>query len=160
IIPDGLTETTTAQSFAEVDAFVNKYNGERNIYFSVNPLKTPMFKKAAKTDVAAVEYLLGDLDPQDNEESEAAKQRYLNELKTFEPKTTAVIDSGNGVQILYRLDHAVDLSQYPVAETIEDGKHKLILGSDAAKVVADIEGRSKALMERLGSKAGTQNVDR
>src|SRR5262249_32671528 len=31
---------------------------------------------------------------------------------------------------------------------------------EAAKIVADVEDRTKAIMERLGAKAGTQNIDR
>jgi hypothetical protein len=34
--------TITARTVAEVDAFVNKHNGRRNLYYSVNPTKTAM----------------------------------------------------------------------------------------------------------------------
>ena len=44
--------------------FVAKHNGQRNLYYAVNPLRGPVTKKAAKTDVAAIEYLFADLDPQ------------------------------------------------------------------------------------------------
>ena len=53
IIPDGGTVGITAKTAAEVCAFVEKYNGKHNIYFSVNPTRCPMEKKAAKTDIAA-----------------------------------------------------------------------------------------------------------
>jgi hypothetical protein len=104
-----------------------------------------MNKKPAKTDIAAVEYLLGDLDPLDDEKSEVAKARYLNQLNgTFEPKPSAIIDSGNGIQCLWKLDTPILLGDPKVRDS----------------VIADVEARSKALMERLGSKAGTQNIDR
>jgi hypothetical protein len=45
------------------------HNGINNIYYSVNPTKTAMNKKPKKEDIAAVEYLLGDLDPKDGEKS-------------------------------------------------------------------------------------------
>ena len=39
-------------------------------------------------------------------------------------------------------------------------KGKTVLSPDAAAIISDVEGRAKALMERLGSVAGTQNIDR
>jgi hypothetical protein len=60
-----------------------------------------MSKKAAKTDIAAIEFGLADLDPNKNETSAEGKARYLKQLETFEPKTTAIVDSGNGIQCLW-----------------------------------------------------------
>jgi hypothetical protein len=148
----------TAQSADDVLAFVNRHDGTSNLYYGVNPTKTALSKKPAKTDIAAVEYLLGDLDPRKDEKSEAAKARYLHQLNgAFEPKPTAIVDSGNGIQALWRLDQAIDLSRYPLT-TNDEGKLKW--GPEAEKIIADVEDRAKALMERLGSKAGTQNIDR
>ena len=69
ILPDGPIETITAHSASEILAFVTKYNGERNVYSSVNPTRGAVVKKAAKTDIAAIEYLLADLDPKAGENS-------------------------------------------------------------------------------------------
>jgi len=158
ITPDGPTSTITARFAAEIEAFVREHNGKRNIYYSVNPVKGAVSKKTSKTDISAVEFLLGDLDPLDNEKSEDAKARYLDQLNgSFEPKPSALVDSGNGIQALWRLDQAIDLSQCPLA-TDDDGKP--VLGPEAKKIIADVEDRAKALMERLGAKAGTQNIDR
>src|SRR5262249_2724049 len=137
------TGTITARTAADVEAFVKKYNGNRNLYYTVNPTKKAMNKKPAKSDIAAVEYLLADLDPADGETSEGAKARYLGQVNgTFEPKPTAIIDSGNGIQCLWKLAQRIPLGE----------------GSDS--IVADVEARSAALMRRLGAKAGTQNIDR
>jgi hypothetical protein len=142
ITPDGPTTTITARTAAEVDAFVSEHNGKRNLYYSVNPTRSAMFKKAAKADIAAVEYLLGDLDPLDDETSEAAKARYLNQLNgTFEPKPSAIVDSGNGIQCLWKLADSI------------------VLG-EKDPIIADVEARSAELMVRLGAKASTQNIDR
>jgi hypothetical protein len=154
----GAIKAITAHSAEDVYAFVSMHHGKDNLYYSVNPTKTVMSKKPAKTDIAAIEYLLADLDPLGNEKPEDAKARYLNQLNgTFEPKPSAIVDSGNGIQALWRLNQAIDLSQYPLAT---DASGKLVLGPEAEKITADVEGRAKALMERLGAKAGTQNVDR
>jgi hypothetical protein len=157
ITPDGPTITITAHSAAAVESFIREHDGKRNIYYSVNPTKGPVSKKASKADIAAVEYLLGDLDPKPNETAEQAKTRYLTQLESFEPKATALVDSGNGIQGLWRQGQAIDLSCYPTAV---DSKGKPILGPQAEKIVADVEARSAALMVRLGAEAGTQNIDR
>jgi hypothetical protein len=109
-----------------------------------------MSKKAAKVDIAAVEYALADLDPSDGETSDAAKARYLEQLETFEPKPTCAVDSGNGIQGLWRLQERIALGK-PV-----NGKFS---AEDQAKI-DDVEARVAAVMLRLGSKAGTQNIDR
>jgi AAA domain len=158
IKPDGPIKANTAQSTNDIDTFLHAHNGTSNLYYSVNPTKTAMNKKPAKTDIAAVEYLLADLDPRDDEKSEDAKARYLDQLNgSFEPKPTVVVDSGNGIQCLWKLATAIDLSCFPLA-TDKDGKPTL--SAEAEKIVADVEARSAELMRRLDAKAGTQNIDR
>jgi hypothetical protein len=98
----------TAHNTDEVSAFVKEYNGTRNLYYSVNPTKTAMNKKPSKADIAAIEYLLGDLDPRDDETSEDAKARYLEQFENgFEPPPSALVDSGNGIQALWQLDEPI-----------------------------------------------------
>ena len=71
------------------------------------------------------------------------KTRYLKQLEgTFEPKPTAIVNSGNGIQGLWQL-----------AERIE-------LPADAEPIIADVEARTAEIMVRLGAKPGTQNIDR
>ena len=155
---DNQIAAITAHSNKEVDAFVATHNGKRNLYYSTNPTKTDMDKKPKKIDIARIEYLLGDLDPNEGEKSDDAKKRYLDQLNgSFEPKSTALVDSGNGIQGLWRLDPPIDLTPYPLAK---DDKGNPVLGLEALKVIADVEDRAKAIMERLGAKAGTQNIDR
>jgi predicted P-loop ATPase len=156
IIPDGPTTTVTAHTADEIDEFVRQHNGKRNIYYSPNPLRSNIKKKASKTDVAAVEFLLGDLDPQDDETPEAAKSRYLKLIEDGRgPKPTMIIDSGNGLQLLWRLSEPI-----PLGEPVDDGEGRLVFGAVDEAVIADIEECSKKLMELLGAKAGTQNIDR
>ena len=160
ITPDGPTQTITAHTAAEIDLFVREHNGKRNIYYSVNPTRTPMSRKAAKTDIAAIELLLSDLDPRDDETSEQAKVRYSDQLNgAFEPKPSAIVDSGNGIQCLWKLKDRIVLG-VPLETTDETGKTvRKFLPEDQAKI-DDVEARTAALMIQLGSKAGTQNVDR
>jgi hypothetical protein len=145
IVPDGPTTTITAHTAAEVDTFIREHNNRNNIYYSTNPVRKAIGKKAAKKDIAAVEYLLSDCDPLENETSDQAKTRYLDQLNgSFEPKPTAIIDSGNGIQCLWKLTE-------PIA---------LPLDEKWSATVANIEARTAALMVALGAKPGTQNVDR
>jgi predicted P-loop ATPase len=155
IEPDGPIETITAKTDGDVRAFVAKYNGKRNLFYSVNPTRTTLTKKAAKTDIAAIEYLPGDLDPKDGETAEAAKARYLAALDTLKPTPSAVIDSGNGIQVLHKLAERIEL-----AEPVTDEQGKKVFPAETAKLIADVENRVKALMKKLGSAAGTQNIDR
>jgi hypothetical protein len=152
IIPDGATETITARTADEVDAFVRKYNGKRNLYYSVNPTWRPMNKKAAKTDIAAIEYALGDFDPNDGESVEDAKARYLAALGD---DGSAILDSGNGIQVLWKLEERIVLG-----EPIKNGKGELEFSPEDQAKIDDVEARIKARMEALGAKAGTQNIDR
>jgi hypothetical protein len=46
------------------------------------------------------------------DEPEAAKTRYLDQLNgAFEPKPTAAVDSGNGIQVLLRLQEPIVLGE-------------------------------------------------
>jgi len=156
IIPDGEIETITTSDPKEVDAFVLANDGTKNLYYSVNPLRRAMSKKAAKIDIAAVEYALADLDPNSDETPEAAKARYLHQLNgMFEPKPTAIIDSGNGIQCLWRLAQPIKLGK-----PIKDKDGKLTYGEQDLANIANVEARIAAVMVQLGSKAGTQNIDR
>ena len=142
ITPGGIITAITAKNAKEADVFVSAHMGKSSFYYSVNPTKTAMSKKPKKTDIAAVEYLLGDLDPLGEEKPEDAKARYLKQLSDFQPKATALVDSGNGIQCLWKLEPPIPL------------------GDATDAIVADVEARSAALMVRLGAKAGTQNIDR
>jgi hypothetical protein len=115
IEPDGKVETITAKTDNDARAFVSKYNGVRNLYYSVNPTRKAMTSKAAKTDIAAIEYLLADLDPKKDEKSEAAKTRFLSALDELKPEPTAIIDSGNGIQVLLKLAEPIMLAEPVIA---------------------------------------------
>ena len=75
IDPDGgdNIEAITAQQQADVSSFVQRWNGKRNLYYMVNPTRQALDKKPKKTDIAAIEYLLADLDPAKDETPAAAK---------------------------------------------------------------------------------------
>jgi hypothetical protein len=139
IVPDGgaPTVTITALNADAVRAFVREYDGQRNLYYSANPTTRALTSKASKNDIAAAEYLFADLDPRDDESPEAAKARYLERLDTFDLRPTFIVDSGNGLQVLWRLATAMGPDKF-----------------------AEVEARTKATIIALGGPPGTQNVDR
>jgi predicted P-loop ATPase len=151
-------KTVTATTLDQAREFINRYNGDHNLYYAPNPVRV-RDKKASKTEVSAIEFLLADLDPNEGETPEDAKLRFLAGLKSFEPAPVFVLDSGNGVQVLWRLKHPISLPD-PVMVTDADGKTKPALSPEVQIIVNDVEARAKAAMERLGSVAGTQNIDR
>ena len=161
IVPDGgLPTTVTARTAEQVEVFICQHNGKRNLYYSVNPTRIVLTKKASKVDIAAIEYLPGDLDPKPDETTEAAKARYLAALKGHEPKPAAIIDSGNGINILLKLAQRIELPGPVVFVNKKTGAERDGYEKEALALIADAESRAKALMEKLGSVAGTQNIDR
>src|SRR6516225_7909157 len=156
IDPDTETITaTTAQQQADVNSFVQRWNGKRNLYYTVNPIRQALTKKPKKTDIAAIEYLLADLDPAKDEAPAAAKARYRAQLEAMQPAPAAVIDSGNGLNALWRLATAL-----PLGAPVPNAKGNLVFSAEDKATIADVEARCKAMMEQLGSAAGTQNIDR
>jgi len=101
-------ETRTLATESDVAEFIAKFEGKRNLYYSLNPTKTAMTSKASKADIARVEFLHADLDPEDAEPPEAGKARMLALIEKHEPRPSAVIDSGNGLQALWRLDEPIE----------------------------------------------------
>jgi hypothetical protein len=151
IAPDGPTKAITAHTADQVEDFVRQHEGNHNIYYGLNPTRTAINKKARKIDIAAIEYIPIDLDPRAGETPEAAKARYLEQLNgAFEPKPAFLIDSGNGLNGAVRLNPRIELGE-PV-----NGK---FTAEDQAKI-AKTEAIAKDMMIRLGSVAGTQNIDR
>src|SRR5262245_46894897 len=155
IVPDGTPTTITAKTPKEAQRFIRDHNGRCNLYYSVNPTRGILAKKAAKTDIATIEYVLADLDPAEAEPSADAKARYRAQLETFEPRPTFVIDSGNGIQLLWRLAAPIVLG-----EPGPGANGTLCYSPKDQAQIDEAEARSAAVMVQLNAKAGTQNIDR
>jgi hypothetical protein len=120
---------------AAVAEFLKRHDGTRNLYYSLNPTKMPMHAKAKKSDIAAAEFIHVDIDPLPSETPQQAKARILKIAERFEPRPSAAIDSGNGIQLLWRLAE-------PVARAEE------------------IEPYNRAMIAAFNAGAGTHNCDR
>ena len=144
IIPDGKTETRTFPNADEAEAWAIQRNKTKNIYFHVNRTRGPLTNKAAKDDIAAVEFLHVDIDPRPGEDFAEERARILKRLTTELPKgvpaPTLVVDSGGGYQGFWRLDEA------------------LAIDGDLEKA-AEIESYNRALELAFGADS-CHNVDR
>jgi hypothetical protein len=142
IVPDG---PATTRTFARTDDgaardFVHEHRFHKNIYYSINPPKGALSKKAKKSDIERVEYLHVDADPEDDESPDEFKDRMLLSIETFDPRPTVIVNSGNGIQMLWRLENPIPL--------------------DGPGSIEDIEARNAALAEALGANPSTRNIDR
>src|SRR5579872_5062588 len=151
--------TRTIRSIDHARRFLYEHNGKRNLYYSVNPVKLE-HRKAKKTDITAIEYLPCDLDPKDDEAPEAAKTRYRDALKSFHTPPTFAVDSGNGLNVLWRFDQPIMLPKPLMRTDPKTRKSTWVLSPEAETIIGVVEGGAKAAMEALGSIAGTQNIDR
>ena len=141
IDPDNGTITTrTFTDGEEARRFIAKQNAAgNNLYYSINPTKTARSKKARKSDIARVEYLHVDADPGPNETSEEFKARMRPRIVAYKPKPTFIIDSGNGIQMLWRLREAVEITSNDVIKDIEARNHALALAFDANPSTRNID---------------------
>ncbi|MBR1156300.1 phage/plasmid primase, P4 family [Bradyrhizobium sp. JYMT SZCCT0428] len=137
IVPDGPTTTSSFTAIQRIWEFIAKHDGQRNLYYSVNPVHHSTSRKAKKQDILAAEYILADLDPIDDETPEQAKKRYLVAIDNSGKPPTMTVDTGNGLQVLWRLQSPVQPENFD-----------------------DVESRTLAQILRLGGTRGTQNVDR
>lgn len=120
ITPDRGTTTQTFTCPDRAATWAEAQNGQgRNLYFHVNPTKGPMTKKAAKTDISALEYLHVDLDPRNGEDRDTERERILGRLTGFSPEPTFILDSGNGYQAFWRLKTPEPLGGEADTERVE-----------------------------------------
>src|SRR5262249_7811187 len=73
-------------------------------------------------DIACVEFLHADCDPDTGERPDVFKARTLPILEAHDPPPTAIIDSGNGLQPLWRLSEPAPGDSEPQIEAGEAHK--------------------------------------
>jgi Mesyanzhinovviridae DNA primase len=120
-VKENLIAKTFSPEQFDTDAkdFVKKYNGKRNIYFSVNPTNKILNKKTKKEDVSAFEYLHVDIDPDKGKDLNSERERILNKLRTYDPQPTIVLDSGNGYQAFWKLEERVNIKNFNHIKELE-----------------------------------------
>lgn len=131
------TATFGPESRDKAWAWVEGFNGRRNIYFSVNPPTRELAKKAEREDIREVAYLHVDIDPRAGEDIDSEQTRSLGLLTTALPRgvpaPTAVVFSGGGYQGFWKLEEPIPINGDLAAA--EDAKRynqqlELLFGAD------------------------------
>lgn len=111
IIPDGATETRTFKPSEADEAadWIVERQGVKNLYFHVNRTRQAFDEKGreskpGKANVLRLAGLHVDLDPRAGEDIEQERTRALALLQSFNPKPTAIVDSGGGLQGFWMLE--------------------------------------------------------
>ena len=125
-------------------AWIDKWNGKRNLYFSVAEPMRPVTKKMGRTDIKRVWYLHVDVDPRAGEdlaeEQERCKNLVTTDLPEGVPPPTFALFSGGGYQAFWRLKDPI---------VIEGDMEK----AEAAKLF-------NVQLERLFGADNVHNIDR
>lgn len=99
----GGTTTDTHYDAKAGAGWIAPFDGRQNCYYMVNPPLGKLTKKASKPEVAAVAMLHVDIDPAKDADWQVERERIIASLEAYQPRPSAVIDSGNGYQALWRL---------------------------------------------------------
>jgi putative DNA primase/helicase len=125
MLPDGKTSTKTFSSSEteEMSNFIEARSQTENIYFSVNPVKNRMSKKASKADIKKLAWLHVDIDPDEGKGLEAARKEIKNILNLSPLKPTVIVDSGNGYQAFWKLNKPISINEN--IESLENENRRL-----------------------------------
>lgn len=107
------THTFHTCDLEAMEEWLLRYNGQRNVYFHVNPCTRDVTKKAEREDVAALAWLHVDIDPRAGEDIDEEQTRALglltDRLPEGVPEPTCIIFSGGGYQAFWRLEEPVQV---------------------------------------------------
>lgn len=125
--------TFQAGQEVKLEKWIKAVGKEHNIYFSVNPTKEAMNKKAQRTDIARMEYLHVDVDPAEDKNLEEEQARILQLFRDFKPVPTCIIYSGGGYQAFWKLDEPIQIGgEMALAEDAKryNMQLEILLGGD------------------------------
>lgn len=108
---DGTVEAANFPPGGVSDAqkWIDERNGIHNVYFNPNEVRADLGRssRAKKEDIVAVRVVHVDVDALDGESPSICKARTLKRLDDSDlalpGRPTAIVDSGNGLQLIYRL---------------------------------------------------------
>lgn len=138
-------------SWGMIRKWIDPRQGRSNLYFSVNePAPDAPHDKLDKSEIAFARSLHLDIDPPKSERQDPeslSKQKPLL-LATVEeikkdpsaPWPSFVVDSGGGVNLLFKLEEKIPI--------------------DSPDVIETVESHNRGLLVKVGADRGTYNIDR
>jgi P4 family phage/plasmid primase-like protien len=148
------TQTFFPDNLPELERWLVRYNGKRNIYFQVNSPMRRLTKKARRQDIKSVDYLHVDIDPRPGECLDQAKSRALglltNNLPEGIPRPSAVVFSGGGYQGFWKIDESIEINGE--IDRAEDAKRW------NQKLEQELEGDNCHNVDRIMRLPGTINL--
>ena len=137
IQPDGSVEPNCfwpQQEGAMIGWISDKAEAGWNIYYSLNQPGWALDKRAQKADVRTVRCFHVDIDPaKDGETPEQCKDRAIQQLSSFNPSPSVIVDSGNGIQAMWTLEDPINLDGTEATWQIAEGynlKLAQVFGAD------------------------------
>lgn len=132
------TQTFGPSTEAQLEDWLDQFNGRFNIYFQVNPpLYDDAGKKTKRQEIKELAWLHVDIDPRAGEDIEEERARALrlltDKLPKGVPEPTAVVFSGGGYQGFWRLAEPLPINGE--LERAEDAKRynqqlEILFGAD------------------------------
>ena len=111
-----ITKAFKEEDLESMRRWIDQYNGNRNIYFNVNPSRILMDKKSERANVESLSWLHVDIDPRVGEDHEKERERALGLLQNPPagvPAPTVIIDSGGGFQGFWALSEPFPIAGKP-----------------------------------------------
>ena len=103
-----------------IDQFIQKHINKANLYWLVNPTKEFVTKNPEKDLIDRVEYLFVDVDPDCNKDFTEERKRIKELLEGRQNPPTILIDSGGGMQALWKLDKPIKVIAQGDASNISE----------------------------------------
>lgn len=126
-VSEAVIGITRPNGHPDIDAFIEKHNGKRNLYYSVNePRSDAPDDKLKKHHIAKIHGVWLDADPKKDQPFDAEKQRlakFADELKASKEPPTYITDSGGGIQAFWLHDAPLEATKDNViaAESLSRG---------------------------------------
>lgn len=113
-----IAQTFYPKHTKECLAFIEQWNGKRNLYFLVNAPRHDMATKADKTEIGWCVAFHVDVDPAKGTDIAVERKRIMEALGAYKPKPSVILFSGGGYQAFWLLREPLDIDP-----PTEDNKH-------------------------------------
>lgn len=106
-----IAQTFDPKTAKECAAFIEHWNGTRNLYFLVNVPREHLTTKASKEDIGWMMAVHVDVDPEAGKDIDSERERILSSLSSYKPEPSVIIFSGGGYQGFWLLRDAAEVEK-------------------------------------------------